>query len=402
MSESDTTDTGGVRAAAVIVAAGRGTRFGGPVPKVFVPLAGRPMVEWSLIAYDRCAAVSDIVLVVAADFMDEARKIAGDRYAKVRAVVPGGEERPDSVRAGLEALREAWPEIVCVHDGARPLIDEESIVRSIEVAREHGGAVTAVPATDTIKRCAEDGRIEATPPRCDLYHAQTPQTFRYALLLEAYERARTEGRDVTDDASLVERMGHPVYVSEGHRDNFKITTAEDHARAQWLLGRRGEGRREPMRVGSGYDVHALVEGRELILGGVRFDAAAGLAGHSDADVLFHAICDALLGAAALGDIGRHFPDSDPSLKGADSAELARKVARTVADAGWRPVNVDATVICERPKLAPRIDEIRGNIAAALGLDVDAVSVKATTTERLGFEGRGEGIAAEAVVLVAPK
>jgi 2-C-methyl-D-erythritol 4-phosphate cytidylyltransferase / 2-C-methyl-D-erythritol 2,4-cyclodiphosphate synthase len=399
---ADATDSGGGRTAAVIVAAGRGTRFGEPVPKVFVPLAGRPMVEWSLIAYGHCEAIGEIVLVAPADFIDDARKIVGDGHAKVRAVVPGGDERPDSVLAGLEALRGASPEIVCVHDGARPLIDEASILRSIEVAREHGGAVTAVPATDTIKRCAEDGRIEATPPRCDLYHAQTPQTFRYPLLLEAYERARDEGLDGTDDASLVERMGHPVYVSEGHRDNFKITTAEDHTRAGWLLGRREEGGGEAMRVGSGYDVHALVEGRELIIGGVHFESAVGLAGHSDADVLFHAICDALLGAAALGDIGRHFPDSDPSLKGADSAELARRVAEVLADAGWRPANVDATVICERPKLAPRIDEMRGNIASALGIAPDAVSVKGTTTERLGFEGRGEGIAAEAVVLITAK
>jgi 2-C-methyl-D-erythritol 4-phosphate cytidylyltransferase/2-C-methyl-D-erythritol 2,4-cyclodiphosphate synthase len=389
-------------AAAVIVAAGRGTRFGGPLPKVFVPLAGRPMVAWSLAAYEACAAVGEIVLVVADEYLDRAREIVGGSYPKVSAIVPGGEERPASVRAGLEALRESAPEIVCVHDGARPLIDEGSIVRSISVARERGGAVTAVPATDTIKQCAGDGRIEATPPRCDLYHAQTPQTFRYALLMSAYDRARQEGLDVTDDASLVERIGHPVYVSEGHRDNFKITTTEDHERAEWLLHRRGEGGREQMRVGTGYDVHALVEGEELVLGGVRFDSPVGLAGHSDADVLFHAISDALLGAAALGDIGGHFPDTDPALAGADSAEIARQVTGALGEAGWRPVNVDATVICERPKLAPQIDTMRRNVASALGIRADAVSVKATTTERLGFEGRGEGIAAEAVVLIAPK
>ncbi|MFW5867176.1 MAG: 2-C-methyl-D-erythritol 2,4-cyclodiphosphate synthase, partial [Armatimonadota bacterium] len=217
-----------------------------------------------------------------------------------------------------------------------------------------------------------------------------------------YERALEQGLDVTDDASLVERIGYPVYVSEGHRDNFKVTTPADHERAEWLLGRRGEGEGASMRVGSGYDVHALAPGETLIIGGVEFDSEVGLVGHSDADVLFHAICDALLGAAALGDIGRHFPDSDSSLEGADSAELARKVVGLLADAGWRPVNVDATVICERPKLAPRIEEMRRGIAASLGLGPDAVSVKATTTERLGFEGREEGIAAEAVVLIAPK
>ncbi|MFW6437821.1 MAG: 2-C-methyl-D-erythritol 4-phosphate cytidylyltransferase [Armatimonadota bacterium] len=396
------TRSGTPHAAAVIVAAGRGTRFGGALPKVFVQLAGRPMVEWSLMAYGGCEAISDIVLVVPADLVDYAREITADDHPKVVAVVAGGGERPDSVLAGLEVLRETAPEIVCVHDGARPLIDEASIMRSIEVARERGGAVTAIPATDTIKRCAEDGRIEATPPRCDLYHAQTPQTFQYMLLLDAYDRALSEGLDVTDDASLVERMGRPVYVSEGHRDNFKITTPEDHARAEWLLGQRREGGRTAMRVGSGYDVHALAAGETLILGGVQFESEVGLVGHSDADVLFHAICDALLGAAALGDIGSHFPDSDPALKGADSAELTRSVAGILADAGWRPVNVDATVICERPKLAPEIDRMRRNIASALGIRPDAVSVKATTTEGLGFEGREEGIAAEAVVLITSK
>jgi 2-C-methyl-D-erythritol 4-phosphate cytidylyltransferase/2-C-methyl-D-erythritol 2,4-cyclodiphosphate synthase len=391
-------------AAAIIVAAGRGTRFGGPLPKVFVPLAGRPMVEWSLMAYGACEAIGGIVLVAPADFVEPARRIVAEgKHAKVRDVVPGGDERPESVEAGLRALREGAPEVVCVHDGARPLIDRTSILRSIEVARERGAAVTAVAATDTIKQCAADGRIEATPPRCELYHAQTPQSFRYRLLLEAYGQARGGRSDVTDDASLVERMGHPVYVSEGHRDNFKITTPEDLARAERVLEQRGEGNMRPsLRVGSGYDVHALAVGESLIIGGVRLDSAVGLAGHSDADVLFHAICDALLGAAALGDIGRHFPDSDPSLKGADSAQLASQVASILGEAGWRPVNVDATVICEQPRLAPQIDSIRRNVAVALGMSVEAVSVKATTTERLGFEGRGEGIAAEAVVLIAPK
>jgi 2-C-methyl-D-erythritol 2,4-cyclodiphosphate synthase len=220
--------------------------------------------------------------------------------------------------------------------------------------------------------------------------------------MDAYERALAGGMDVTDDASLVEQMGHPVYVSEGARDNFKITTREDHARAEWLLGRRGEDGEDSMRAGTGYDVHALVEGERLVLGGVEFDHDRGLRGHSDADVLFHAICDALLGAAALGDIGAHFPDSDPSLKGADSAELARQVAQVLSDAGWRPVNVDATVICQQPKLAPQIDAMRANIARALGLAVGAVSVKATTTERLGFTGREEGIAAEAIALITRK
>ncbi len=389
-------------AAAVIAAAGRGARFGGPRPKVFVPLGGQPLLEWSLRAYEGCQCIGAVVLVVPSDFVESARRLVADGgHRCVHAIVPGGDRRPASVRAGLEALRAVGPDLVCVHDGARPLVSCEVIERSIEVAREHGAAVAAVPATDTIKRCSPDGRIEDTPPRRELYHAQTPQTFRYELLVEAYQRAAAEGADVTDDASLVERIGQAVYVSEGDVDNFKITTPEDLARAEWVLRRR-QGLQAPvMRVGTGYDVHAFAAGRALVLGGVTIDYERGLAGHSDADVLFHAISDALLGAAALGDIGGHFPDTDPGYAGADSAQLAGQVVDLLAEAGWRPANVDATVICQAPRLAPYIAAMRENIARALALPAADVSVKATTTERLGFEGRGEGIAAQATVLICP-
>lgn len=389
-------------AGAVIAAGGRGSRFGAPLPKAFVPLAGRPMLSWSLDAFDACESIEAICLVVPAEWVDDARCIVADGgWGSVRAVVAGGEERPASVLAGLQGLTPDPPAIVCIHDAARPLIDQQTILRSIEIARERGAAVTAVPAIDTIKQCDPDGRIESTPPRCSLYHAQTPQSFHYDLLLDAYRQAESGQFDVTDDASLVEQTGHPVFVSEGHLDNFKITTSEDLARAEWLLERRGEIARAAMRVGIGYDVHALVEGRPLILGGVRIDFDLGLDGHSDADVLFHAISDALLGAAALGDIGAHFPDSDAAFAGADSAELARQVVAILADAGWRPVNVDATVICQQPRLAPHVEQMRTIIAEALGLRPHDVGVKATTTERLGFEGRGEGIAAQAVATIAP-
>lgn len=390
-----------MRAAAVIAAAGRGTRFGGPLPKVFVPLLGRPMVAWSLLAYERCPSVEAVALVVPGEFVERAEEICADAgLTKIAAVVPGGAQRPQSVHAGLRALESRAPEIACVHDGARPLIDVATIERSIDAAEEHGAAVAAIAVTDTIKRCDPDGCIEATPPRRELYRAQTPQTFRYDLLRGAYERAEREGLDVTDDAQLVERMGRRVHVSEGHPDNFKVTTRDDLARAEWTLRRR-EGRADArLRVGIGYDVHAFAEDRELILGGVRIDFPRGLAGHSDADVLLHAICDALLGAAALGDIGRHFPDDSPQYEGADSAELAARVVELLAENGWRAVNVDATVICQRPRLAPHIEQMRRNIARALGLGPEAVSVKATTTEGLGFEGRGEGIAAQATALIA--
>lgn len=384
--------------AAVIVAAGRGSRFGGTLPKVFAPLAGVPLLRWSALAYRDCPAVSELVIVAAPDQLERARAVCAD-IPGLRDVVPGGEQRPDSVLAGLQALASAAPEIVCVHDGARPLVDRGTIERSIAACREHGAAIAGIAATDTLKQVDEAERITATPLRSTLRHAQTPQTFRYELLMEAYDRARREGLDVTDDAALVERMGHPVVVSEGHPDNIKITTPDDLALAEWLLARR-EGRAGGItRVGIGLDVHALVPARALILGGVRVPFELGLAGHSDADVLLHAISDALLGAAALGDIGQHFPDTDPRYAGADSAELLRQVVTLLAQAGWQPLNVDATVVCERPKLAPQIPRMRLNIAAALGLPVEAVGVKATTTEGLGFAGRGEGIAAQAVALI---
>jgi len=390
---------GGV--AAVIVAAGRGTRFGGTLPKVFAPLGGVPLLRWSALAYRDCPKVGEIVVVAPPDQVERAQQLCAD-ITTLREIVPGGEERPESVMAGLRALAAEPPEIVCVHDGARPLVDRGTIERSIAACREHGAAIAGVPATDTLKRVDSHERITATPVRAGLRHAQTPQTFRYDLLVAAYEQARREGLDVTDDASLVERMGHPVVVSEGHPDNIKITTPEDLARAEWLLARR-EGRAGgATRVGSGLDVHALVSGRPLVLGGVEVPSELGLAGHSDADVLLHAIADALLGAVALGDIGRHFPDTDPQYEGADSAELLRQVVALLAEQGWRPLNVDATVVCERPKLAPHIPAMCERTAAALGLPVEAVSIKATTTEGLGFTGRSAGIAAQAVALVGER
>ena len=387
--------------AAVIVAAGRGTRFGGTLPKVFAPLGGVPLLCRSVLAYEQCDAVGEIVVVAPPGHCERAGLVCAEHTSRLRAVVPGGEQRPESVMAGLEALRGEPPEIVCIHDGARPLVDPATIERTINAARAHGAAIAGIPATDTLKRVDQSGRIVATPVRAELRHAQTPQTFRWEIILEAYQRARLEGLDVTDDASLVERMGHPVYVTEGHPDNIKVTTPDDLARAEWLLARREGRSAATMRIGTGYDVHALVVGRALVLGGVVVPHRLGLGGHSDADVLTHAICDALLGAAALGDIGRHFPDDDPQYEGACSLDLAQQVVTILASEGWRPANVDATVICQRPRLSPHVPAMRANLADALGLPVEAVSVKATTTEGLGFAGRGEGIAAQAVVSIEP-
>lgn len=388
--------------AAVIAAAGTGSRFGQPAPKVFATLCGQPLLTWSVRAFEDCPEVDTTVLVAPPDHVSVARELcAAERFTKVLAVISGGDHRMDSVRAGLDALLEQPPALVCVHDGARPLVDPATIQRSVAAARLHAAAIAAVRATDTIKHTDPDGRIIATPPRDELYQAQTPQTFSFDLLLSAYRHAERHGLAATDDASLVEQMGETVYISEGHPDNLKITTPDDLARAEWILRRRLGQLISQARVGVGYDVHALVEGRPLILGGVDVPHPQGLVGHSDADVLFHAISDALLGAAALGDIGQHFPDTEPRWAGADSADLCGRVVAILAEAGWQPANVDATVICERPRLAGHIPQMRSNIAAALDLPVAAVSVKATTTEGLGFAGRGEGIAAQAVVLIEP-
>lgn len=390
-----------MRAAALIVAAGRGSRFGAEVPKVFVNLAGAPLYTWALRTYDGCADVHELVLAVPPDWVGATRaQCANLGLTKPWRVVAGGATRPETVWNGLQALAPGPPELVAVQDGARPLTAECNIRRSLELAAQYGATVTAAPVTDTIKEAGPDHRVVATPDRVRLWAAQTPQTFRYGLLVECYQRAREAGWETTDDAGVVERCGYPVYVNPAPATNLKVTTPHDLQHAEMLLigsGGRSEG--SGLRIGHGYDVHRLVEGRRLVLGGVTIPHETGLEGHSDADVLLHAICDALLGAAGKGDIGQLFPDTDPAFAGADSLGLCRQVGEVIREAGWRVVNLDATVIAQRPKVSPHVAAMRRNIAEALEMAADRVSVKATTTEHLGFEGREEGIAASAVVLL---
>ncbi|MBP8954220.1 MAG: 2-C-methyl-D-erythritol 2,4-cyclodiphosphate synthase [Armatimonadetes bacterium] len=385
--------------AALIVAAGTGSRFGGDLPKVFVDLCGLPLFAWSLRAFDASPLVDRLFLAVSTQYRDYARDLlASAGLTKPCDILAGGARRQDTVYGNLLAMECEPPEIIAIHDGARPLIDGHTIERSIELARERGACVTAAQVTDTIKQASASGEVVATPDRSELWRAQTPQTFRFPLLLECYRRAEAECWQVTDDASVVERCGHPVHINPCTDLNMKVTTPRDLTIAQTLLG--GTPHATPPRVGTGYDVHALTEGRRLIIGGVEIPHEKGLAGHSDADVLIHAIVDAILGAAALGDIGKLFPDTDATYKNMDSAIFLREAGRRVGEMGLRIANIDATVIAQRPKLAPHIPAMRENIASALGVDVACVSVKATTTERLGFEGREEGIAAQAVVMVA--
>jgi 2-C-methyl-D-erythritol 4-phosphate cytidylyltransferase/2-C-methyl-D-erythritol 2,4-cyclodiphosphate synthase len=389
-----------VTVAAVIVAAGRGRRLGAGTNKVFLELSGRPLLWWTLRAFESCAAVSEVVLVVGADeegWSEELVRRAG--FARVRAICPGGASRGESVQTGLARVSEA-AELIAVHDGARPLVTPALIAACVEAAARHGAALPALPVTDTLKRAADDGTIAATVDRAGLYGVQTPQVFRRAVLLEAYARARSDGFAGTDDASLVERLGHPVHLVPGDPDNLKVTVPDDLPRAAGILERRhppGE-----TRVGMGYDVHRLVPGRPLWLGGVAIPHSHGLEGHSDADVLLHALCDALLGAAGLGDIGLHFPNTDPRYAGIASIELLRATVRLLAGAGWEPRQVDVTLLAEAPKIRPHVPAMQSALAATLGCPAHRVNVKATTSEGLGFVGRQEGMAAWAVATIGQR
>jgi len=384
-----------VDSAAVVVAAGQSVRMGGGPKKQFRLLGGLPVISRTLTVFEGIGRIQEVVLVVPPGEEDYCRQeiIEPGGYRKVGAVVPGGRHRQDSVWAGLQHLSSP-PEVVVVHDGVRPLVRPGYIDAAIETAVVWGAAVVAVPAKDTVKTVDPAGLITQTLPREGVYLAQTPQAFRFELLLEAHRRARQEGFYGTDDAVLVERMGVPVKLVQGGDENIKITTPEDFAVARAIIG---EG--VPLRVGVGYDVHRLVLGRPLVLGGVEIPFEEGLEGHSDADVLCHAVMDALLGAAGAGDIGRHFPPAEEAYRGISSLVLLSRVRQEVALRGFAVVNVDAVIVAQRPRLAAFLDKMTLNVSRVIEIPQSLVNVKATTTEGLGFAGREEGIAAYAVVLL---
>jgi 2-C-methyl-D-erythritol 4-phosphate cytidylyltransferase/2-C-methyl-D-erythritol 2,4-cyclodiphosphate synthase len=374
---------------AIIVAAGAGTRLPGGVPKPFRTLGSQVMLDRVVGVFERCAPIDRIAVVVAGEHVAAVAAHLSDRVA---AVVAGGATRRDSVAAGLRALPEAgW---IVVHDGARPFVSPALVSRVLDAAREAGAATAGLPVTDTLKR-VDGGRILRTVDRSVLWSVQTPQAFRAALLRKAH--ARTAGTTpVTDDAELVERLGSPVVVVPGDPANTKITTPGDLELAQQRLSAE---QAESVRIGIGYDIHRLVPDRPLVLGGVTIPHARGLEGHSDADVLTHAIMDALLGAAGDRDIGHHFPSDAPAFAGADSVRLLATVVERLAATGWRVANIDTVVVAEAPRLAPYVEAIRARLAGALGVGTGSIGVKATTGEGLGPLGRGEGIAAQAVALV---
>jgi 2-C-methyl-D-erythritol 4-phosphate cytidylyltransferase/2-C-methyl-D-erythritol 2,4-cyclodiphosphate synthase len=375
----------------IIVAAGRGSRMGASVPKQLLDLGGRTILQRSLEPFDRHPRVHEIVVVLPAELVEAGPSLVGS-VARPCVCVAGGRRRQDSVRAGFEKLTRAI-DVVLVHDAARPFVDAGVIDRVIAATEDAGAAVPAVVARDTVKRVdPARGVVTATIPREEIWLAQTPQGFRRDVLAAAMAIG-PGGAEATDEAMLVERAGHEVRVVAGDERNVKLTSIDDLAAARLRLA-------GTPRVGTGYDLHRLVEGRPLVLAGVTVPFERGPFGHSDGDVLCHALADAVLGAAGAGDIGQHFPNTDPQWKGAPGLDLLARAVAMVRSRGFAVASVDATVILERPKLVPYLDDIRRRLAEVLGVDVEAVSVKGKTNEGVDGVGRGEAIAAHAVAVLA--
>lgn len=376
----------GERVTGILAAGGSGQRAG--TAKQWLALGGESVLRRAARTLAGCPLVDDVIAVVPPG--DEARglaELAG--LGKPARAVAGGAARADSVRSGLAAA--AGAEIVVIHDAARPFATPDLASRVAEAAARGGAALAAVRVTDTVKRAAGADRVAETLDREVLWLAQTPQAFRRELLARAFDAAGREASQATDECALVERLGAPVTLVPGEPGNFKITGPDDVERARAAL-------ESPVAVGLGYDTHRFAPGRRLVLGGVEFEGD-GLLGHSDADACAHAIGDAVLGALALGDLGRHFPDTDPRWNGVSSLVLLREIARMAAERGWRVGNCDVTLAAKRPRIAPRAADMRARLAEALGVSPAQVSVKATTGEGMGFVGREEGIAAHAVALL---
>ena len=373
---------------AIIAAGGSGSRMGGAAVKTLQTLGGRPVICCSAAPFS--GLCDGLIVSARAEDIPLIRRAMEKEDIPVHAYVEGGRDRSESVKNALLALPDVC-RTVLVHDGARPMVSERLIRAVIDSATRYGSGVPALPVSDTVKRVDESGRAFETLDRSALRAVQTPQGFDRRLLEEAYMK---QSGPATDDASLVEALGMPVYLVEGERHNIKLTYPGDIEEAEAILSPQ-----QLPRVGLGYDVHRLAEGRQLILCGVEIPHDKGLLGHSDADVGAHALTDALLGACAMGDIGAHFPDTDERFRGADSLGLLREAVRRMAERGFAPYNCDITIAAQRPRLLPYIPRMRENLARALGIPMDRVSVKATTTERLGFEGRGEGISAQAAAMV---
>lgn len=392
----------------VMPAAGSGRRFGAPLPKQYAALAGRTVIEWALDPFIRDPACVAIVVAIAADDPHWSRVEA---RLKERSRVPlhavlGGVERADSVRLALEFMAARAPDstLVLVHDAARPCLPDTDLAAVVSAATSSGGALLAVPGSDTLKRADEQSadttpRVATTVPREALWRALTPQAFALGSLRGALDAARLAGRVPTDEAQAIEWAGaHPQLVA-GSPSNIKVTTARDLDMAETLRARSSGGMGGAMRIGSGIDVHAYGPGDSIVLAGVRIPHTRGILAHSDGDVVLHAVCDAMLGAAGLGDIGQHFSDKDPQWKGADSRRFVEAVLAMLKQRRYSVVNTDVTILAESPRIGPYRDDMRRTLARLLEVEDNCVNIKATTTEQMGFPGRGEGLMAQATVLL---
>lgn len=376
------------------MAAGRGHRLGAPVPKQLLDLGGQTILRRSVAAFDGHPDVRQIVVVLPAELVPDGSVLVGPTQ-RACAIVAGGARRQDSVARGASVLA-ADLDVILVHDAARPFANRALITRVIDGATQTGAAVPAIPARDTVKQVDLSRHVvAATLPRETIWLAQTPQGFTRRVLMAAIAQGE-RGVDATDEAMLAEQAGHDVAIVQGDDGNVKITTADDLAAARVRVASG-----ECTRVGTGYDLHRLVQGRPLVLAGLVLPFERGPIGHSDGDVLCHSLVDAIFGAAGAGDIGRHFPNTDPAWKDAPGLDLLARGVAIVRGLGWRVVNVDATILLEQPKLAPVIDELRARLAPILGVDVGAVSVKGKTNEGVDAVGRGEAIAAHAAAMLAP-
>lgn len=383
--------------AVILPAAGLGTRLGHPLPKAYIEIGGKTILEHTLGKFLGLEFVTRVIVPVSAEMMGQASAIIAGIGSKKIQLVEGGAERLYSINNALTLVENE--DLTAVHDTVRPLVSKKDILNVTHAALTSGAAILVTPSDNTLKRLDADKFITGTEERSLIWQAQTPQVFKTDILKQAYQYALQNNIFGTDDASLVELFGVPVAAVEGERSNIKITRKEDLHYATFIMSKETD---KPFRIGFGYDTHRLKEGRDLILGGVKIPFEKGLDGHSDADVLIHAIIDAMFGALAMGDIGSHFPDTDPAYKGVDSRVLLRDANKLIEQKGYTIGNVDATVVAERPKLRGYIDEMRNLIAQDLGTDPGFVSVKATTSEKIGFVGREEGMSASSVVLLYKK
>ena len=379
----------------ILLAGGKGSRMNASVTKVLLELCGKAVIRRSAEAF--ISSADDMVIVCRENEEKTIRNLISLSPLPFPVhFTSGGNTRQESVLNGIKALTDVCDEdIILIHDAARCLVDYDLISRVIESVKLYGSGVPGIPASSTYKICDSDRKVLYTPDRSGLYEIQTPQGFSAGIFIPAALKAADTGIVFTDDAGILEHFHIPVRVVRGSSQNIKLTEPEDISRAVSII----KGEKKNMRVGMGYDVHRLAEGRKLILCGVEIPYHLGLLGHSDADVALHALMDAMLGACALGDIGKLFPDNDDAFLGADSMVLLKKVVELVRENGYVLENADCTVIAQRPKLSPYIDEMRNRIALTTGTEINRISVKATTEEKLGFTGEGLGIAAHAVVLL---